>query len=1132
MRLLPACVALLLPALASAQDDAAAGLFTEARHLPLISQSVAVDIDGDEAILRISQVFHNDGDAIGQADHRLALPTGAEVIGFGFWRGDRFLEASLQESDEAERRHADAAASGRATGIAKAAHGMTSMSVYPVGADALQQVDVTLRVPVAMEMGRRHVYVPVDRFLGQPGPSTSITVTLAADEALTGFGITDDDVVVIGREGPTATFAWSGQRPVDVWWEEDAEPLQLAVEAVALAEGDLGVSVSVALYDAGDDVARPDVLHLLIDDSASLVRRRDAVRTLVGRVEARADTPVVVHRVADASWSRLLDAWEAVGCGGAIACAVVTDPQVPGLEAADLPHGSLVLLADPDELDHFSDVVPESAMVHQPGIDPEGQLLGIADALSVPLLEVRGVASDGMWLEFLEGGVPVVPEGGMVRVYARVPELGSVVELDLDIGGVAVRRTVAVRRPGRDGGADTRRGVYRAQLVDWMRTWRGAPDEALRARIVEVSLREQIPTAFTALQVDDPELSLVSIKPGDPVLTVDDEPGLTEVVAWYPFGDLRRLQPDPASGTFSDRFLVPRHWADRSYKIEIRKHFADGSVVAEQAWYVLDDAAPDAQIHRVPGGIAVRVDPRQVADVRADGVEASVSDDGAVWLLKLPSTGRALVHVRDRAGNRSTLEVRLADGDLVVAKPAAVAEAPPVAVPVEIEELRAPKAAIEDGVVVLTVDGQAVRFPWVDAPLRSLEVTASWLDGDLWLGTAGGDLLRLTPSAAGWRVVSHHQGPEAHAITGMAPAAPGGMWVGVLGGGVWHLEGARFVRSRVDVGSRYVTGLLSAGADVLVGTAYNGLWRIVGDRGIQSVFSERLVTGLRSDGGRVLVESGVSRWERVRRDRFTRTDDGWNGLDRPDADRTDAAEAFGSLWFAAFDDGLWRDGRRESLSLDPHERRINALASHDERLWLGTEGGLLSLDAEGSLVRWTDMPVHDLDASDRGLAVAAADGAHVVVEGALSRGPVSDRGFMSVAWHRGRVVLGAMDGLFVRGAADYRALSFGVHYVSDVVSDADRLWIGTYGDGVFTMDDGPPVPVPGLGSQWVPPHGLSLLDGELWAGGIGMPPARWVEGDVTHLLVPFRDVHRVVRTADGHTWVLGSGGAARLASPG
>jgi hypothetical protein len=58
---------------------------------------------------QLTQVFLNDGEDVSQADYQLHLPEGATVTSFGFWRGERFLEASLQEKQQAEAARAKAA---------------------------------------------------------------------------------------------------------------------------------------------------------------------------------------------------------------------------------------------------------------------------------------------------------------------------------------------------------------------------------------------------------------------------------------------------------------------------------------------------------------------------------------------------------------------------------------------------------------------------------------------------------------------------------------------------------------------------------------------------------------------------------------------------------------------------------------------------------------------------------------------------------------------------------------------------------------------------------------------------------------------------------------------------------------
>ncbi len=53
-------------------------------------------------------------------------------------------------------------------------------------------------------------------------------------------------------------------------------------------------------------------------------------------------------------------------------------------------------------------------------------------------------------------------------------------------------------------GYAVRRGFYRGRLDDWIADYRRSRDPELRRQIIEVSLRETIPTSLTALHVASP----------------------------------------------------------------------------------------------------------------------------------------------------------------------------------------------------------------------------------------------------------------------------------------------------------------------------------------------------------------------------------------------------------------------------------------------------------------------------------------------------------------------------------------------------------------------------------------------------------------------------------------------------
>ena len=179
----------LSPSIAAAQDDASAGLFTKAAQLPLVSQSVVVRVHGGEARIQLTQVFANDGAEVAQADYRLHLPKDAEVTGFGFWNDGVLLRAELKEKEEARQAHRTAAGEGRATAIVKREGTIHPFSVYPVLAGSLQEVEVTLTIPVTTERGRSSIRLPLDHFLGHARLTSTVIAHIETRDKLLAVGV-------------------------------------------------------------------------------------------------------------------------------------------------------------------------------------------------------------------------------------------------------------------------------------------------------------------------------------------------------------------------------------------------------------------------------------------------------------------------------------------------------------------------------------------------------------------------------------------------------------------------------------------------------------------------------------------------------------------------------------------------------------------------------------------------------------------------------------------------------------------------------------------------------------------------------------------------------------------------------
>ncbi|MFH1808677.1 MAG: VIT domain-containing protein [Pseudomonadota bacterium] len=1181
-------VALVICALALAQEDRPAGLFTTARQLPLVSQAIRARISGNEARVELTQIFANDGEELGQADYQLLLPEGAQVTGFGFYSDGRLVRAELKEKDEAKAAHHAAAAAGRSTALLTAERNIQSFSVFPLRAGEQKRIQVELSIPVEMEMGRFHLALPVDSFLGQAATPSTVLCEIETAARLAGFGVEGHKPQVLARSPQRVSLALSASTPLDLWWNEEMPPLMTRAAAVSLIEGEAeegarhGVQIQVALYDGGEWRAPYTSLHLLIDGSPSLRRRGASLRTLIERVLDQSPVPVELHVVGerllqnldgenpdtlvralqDQPWvatsaSDLERAAQRLGCGlSEVRCALVTDPQLPDL--AELARSELrtILLADAHEAAFFADQVPANAALFQTEGDAPAKLLQLADQITLPVLLVQGIRQAGRDLRLIGSPALQVAEGGLLRLHALLDELGPLT-VRLDIEGHEIERHIAITtpEPGSDAAASVQRSVYGRLLASWMQTYRAEPDAALKQRIIQVSLRERIPTAFTSLHAVDPELSVAATLPGDPVLTVHGEPGLVEVVAWYPFGEKRRLVHDPELDTFTDRFLVPRGWSATFYRIEVFKHFDDGRVELAHAFYQIDERGPQASLLFEPEqgllSVVTGDETPAVASVIIHGDDKkalTLSPVGQSWLVAIADLPAAFtVYVRDRAGNRSAFACRRQGDELEVQ---AVQQSLPeptgkvLAVPARMHSVSG--LSLDGDELVLTTDRGPRRFSNHGLNLRSLELSSQLASGrdEILLGTEGGDLLRLSCRDARCTARRIAGVDLHHAVTGLEPLGNGRVLVAVLGQGLYELRGQRLRRSALRVGSRFVTALARHDDTLFVGTAYTGLWQVRGRRAVRTRFAHKHVMGLWSTAHGLEVHSGFGRFVRDDRGRFNAVDSALDNVRRGAPDLSHALHHDGALYVAGLDSGLFRVDGQEltgvAPGLNPMQRRLNVLASHAGLLWLGSEGGLLAVDTRQDRVVRTvldEVAVHDLVSTAQGLAVASARGLYLlkaddVLQRLDAQSALGSRSFMAVAEVEGQLYAGTKEGLFVVEDAGLDAITaaqgFGVNWVTSLRAHDGSLFIGTYDSGVHRYDGARVEPIAGLEAQWVPPQGLSIVDGTLWVGGLGMPAARVdAAGQVEHLSLPVRDVNAVIEHR-GELLVLTSHGLARL----
>lgn len=137
--------------------------------------------------------------------------------------------------------------------------------------------------------------------------------------------------------------------------------------------------------------------------------------------------------------------------------------------------------------------------------------------------------------------------------------------------------------------------------------------------IIALSKRYNFVTPYTAfLAAPRSLLRPRRIQPGDPVLRVECDPGITSVTALFPFGLRLPLERRPATNLWEGRFLVPEGLKDGRYEARILLRDASGARLSEVKHFVLDGTAPviRAEASRsAQAGAALRVLARTDADV-------------------------------------------------------------------------------------------------------------------------------------------------------------------------------------------------------------------------------------------------------------------------------------------------------------------------------------------------------------------------------------------------------------------------------------------------------------------------------------------------------------------------------------
>ncbi len=229
----------------------------------------------------------------------------------------------------------------------------------------------------------------------------------------------------------------------------------------------------------------------------------------------------------------------------------------------------------------------------------------------------------------------------------------------------------------------TRLGIVYNLVTDYT-TFVAVPESLQTDDIKELMRKGQM--GYDRKLVDSIEgirLSMASMPPGDPVLSVQAPADARMVVAYFPFGLVKQLRYDTVRRHWSARFLVPRDVPDGLYEIRVHIARRDGRSEWKSVNYYIDSTAPEFEAEvpesAAPGcEIPVEVDPLEpVLAVYAylpsepgNRVELTLNPDTGTWYgrVRLPDRfpeGPVTVRivVRDLARNRFEQDFAVWEGE-------------------------------------------------------------------------------------------------------------------------------------------------------------------------------------------------------------------------------------------------------------------------------------------------------------------------------------------------------------------------------------------------------------------------------------------------------------------------------------
>jgi Ca-activated chloride channel homolog len=240
-----------------------------AAELPMVAESLHIDIDGQHAAVRMQQTFHNGTGMNVEGRYTLWAGPGARATGFAYWNGEQKIVGEVFEKDTARQVYQRVVNRRRDPGLLEEkSDGEFSFMVAPIAPDEKKRVEVSYSRWLSRRNGVIDVLTPVSQL------GAEITVTINDKRQLKGIASSTHEIEVkqlgSGKILVRGTKMHADAKAFALRYEVVEAPWTVNAYVHRNKGEDAYLAMTLASPAGTHKVAQPKDVTLVIDRSGSM----------------------------------------------------------------------------------------------------------------------------------------------------------------------------------------------------------------------------------------------------------------------------------------------------------------------------------------------------------------------------------------------------------------------------------------------------------------------------------------------------------------------------------------------------------------------------------------------------------------------------------------------------------------------------------------------------------------------------------------------------------------------------------------------------------------------------------------------------------------------------------------------